>query len=235
MKLMAGMREAIQNDTFLDFYRTHRENLGQGDGGEPPKRKPAHKKSRPAPLQIGRFEIVQNIATAEPGVFGSAIRDNVSGEFTHALNAPDEEAHRRYVEESKILTLLKIQNPEYQSLLGGEPDKPVVVWDVGMGAAFNAMAIVTAYEAAAAGGEKLRPLHISSFSEDPAALELALGHPWLFPHTRHAGPHTVWRERLWESKQHPVRWELFHGDFLESKTRAPEPDLILHANGSSAD
>lgn len=235
MKLMAGMREAIQNDTFLDFYRTHRENLGQGDGGEPPKRKPAHKKSRPAPLQIGRFEIVQNIATAEPGVFGTAIRDNVSGEFTHALNAPDEEAHRRYVEESKILTLLKIQNPECQSLLGGEPDKPVVVWDVGMGAAFNAMAIVTAYEAAAAGGEKLRPLHISSFSEDPAALELALGHPWLFPHTRHAGPHTVWRERLWESKQHPVRWELFHGDFLESKTRAPEPDLILHANGSSAD
>ena len=161
----------------------------------------------------------------------SAIRDTVSGEFTHAVNAPDAEAHRRYVEESKILDLLTLQTLHTGNMdeaLDKASEKPVVVWDVGMGAGFNAMALVAAYEAAAARGEKLRPLHISSFSEDSTALELALGHPWLFPHTRHAGPHTIWRERLWESKQLPVRWELFHGDFLETKTKAPKPDLILY-------
>ncbi len=227
MKLMAGMRETIKNDTFLDFYRAHREKLGQSDGGDPPKRKPPHKKTRPAPLQVGRFEIVQNIETAEPGIFGSAIRDTASGEFVHAVNAPDKEAHRLYVEVPKTLHLLAAQD------LGEEV--PLVIWDVGMGAAFNAMALVNAYEAAAARGDRLRPLHIASFSENAEALELALGHPWLFPHTRHAGPHTIWREKLWESKQFPVRWELFYGDFIETKSQAPEPDLILHAAKQSAE
>ncbi len=219
MKLMAGMRRAIQDDTFLDFYRTHRENLGRSDGGEPPKRRPPHKKTKPAPLQIGRFEIVQNIENSTPGTSCAAIRDTISGEIIHG-----EIIHELFAAHPKILDLLSGQD-------NGENLTPLVVWDVGLGAAFNAMALISAYESAGAANDAkpMRPLHITSFATETTPLELALGHPWLFPHTRHAGPHTLWRENLWQSKHQNVKWELFLGDFIETKERATEADVVLIA------
>jgi queuine tRNA-ribosyltransferase len=212
MKLMAGMRQAIAEDRFLEFYHAHRENLGRSDGLDPPKRKPAHKKSKPAPMQLGRFEIVQQGDIA-------GIRDTQSGEIMHSVNDPHEEARRLYIDQSGLMDILRQTDTSTD---------PVVVWDVGLGAAFNAMALVGAYEDAAARGEKLRPLHICSFEIDTDPLKLVIGQPWLFSHARHAGPHRINTENLWQSKKMSLRWELFRGDFLETMDQAPPPRVIFH-------
>lgn len=212
MRLMAGMRQAIAEDRFLEFYHAHRENLGRSDGLDPPKRKPAHKKSKPAPTQLGRFEIVQQGDIA-------GIRDTQSGEIMHSVNDPHEEARRLYIDQSGLMDILRQTETSTD---------PVVVWDVGLGAAFNAMALVGAYEAAGDRGEKLRPLRICSFEIDTDPLKLVIGQPWLFPHARHAGPHTINSENLWRSKKLPLSWELFRGDFLETMDLAPPPRVIFH-------
>ncbi len=226
MKLMAGMRAAIAEDTFLDFYHAHRENLGRSDGLEPPKRKPAHKKSKPSPMRLGRFEIVQHQVESPSGGAArnvAAIRDVESGEIMHSVNDPRDEARRLYIEQPALMEILRQEDNNRQ-----DDGQPVVVWDVGLGAAFNAMALIAEYEEAAARGEKLRPLRICSFEIDTDPLKLVLGQPWLFPHVRHAGPHTIQAENLWESRKLPVRWELYRGDFLETMDQAPAPRVIFH-------
>lgn len=232
MKLMHSMRQAISDDSFLSFYETHRENLGRSDGLDPPKRKPLHKKSRPAPIQIGRYEVIKEVTLSGGENVRAGIRDTVSGEIMHSVNDPEVEARQLYVEQSKILELLEIKTETN----GEEPDttmsravaQPLVVWDVGLGAAFNAMALVSACEMASASGKTLRPLHICSFEIDMAPLELVVSHPWLFPHARHAGPHTIRKKSNWQSRKSPVHWQLFKGDFLKTMIDAPAPRIIFH-------
>jgi len=67
-----------------------------------------------------------------------------------------------------------------------------------------------------------------SFEENLDSLKLALSHPLLFKNLRHSGPHEILKSGSWKSKSNPLRWSLASGDFFETLTTAPVPDLIFY-------
>jgi queuine tRNA-ribosyltransferase len=166
---------------------------------------------------LGAYEV----QTAPEGF--SSIRHLESGEIMHARTSPLEEARRLYVEQSALAERLRL--PE-----AAEPgDAPLVMWDVGLGAAANAMAAIQCYESVAADGPS-RAMRLISFENDLDALKLARRHHDLFPYLRHSGPAGILKEGRWESKQHPgLAWRLVVGDFLETMAQADDPpDLIFY-------
>lgn len=106
----------------------------------------------------------------------------------------------------------------------------LVVWDVGLGAAANAMAVLQCFdrcrEEYPAGA--LRPLRLVSFECDLDPLRLAAGHAGYFPHLRHAAPQAILQHGTWEHPAGGMRWELLQGDFLALLASARAPDLIFY-------
>ena len=72
----------------------------------------------------------------------------------------------------------------------------LVVWDVGLGAASNAMAAIACFERLQAlhGADALRPLRLISFERDLDPLILATKKSACFPHLQHAAPHALLAE-----------------------------------------
>lgn len=106
----------------------------------------------------------------------------------------------------------------------------LVVWDVGLGAASNAMAAIACFERVLAerGAEALRPLQVISFERDLDPLILATKKSAYFPHLQHAAPHALLAEGRWTHASGLLRWELLAGDFLERLAEAPPADLIFY-------
>jgi queuine tRNA-ribosyltransferase len=135
-----------------------------------------------------------------------------------------EEARRLYIEQSNLAGRVRLsadENPESVA--------PLVIWDVGLGAAANAMAAILCYEEQATSGP-VRPLQIISFENDLDSLRLAFRHSRDFPYLRHSGPAGILKNGEWQSRQHPgLSWLLLSGDFLETMSTAPAPpDLIFY-------
>jgi queuine tRNA-ribosyltransferase len=105
-----------------------------------------------------------------------------------------------------------------------------VVWDVGLGAAHNAMAAIACCEASddGTGGAKQRPVQLVSFESDVAALRLALRNGLKFPHLHGPAAGKLLRFGEWRSERVPLHWTLLEGDFLEHLAEAPPPDLIYY-------
>jgi queuine tRNA-ribosyltransferase len=137
----------------------------------------------------------------------------------HLGSEPAQEAQSLYVEQSRLLARLK--DPAAES---GAAD-PLVVWDVGLGAAANAMAAILAVENL--GRAAARPLALVSFENDLDSLQLALDHPGWFRHLHHAAPRALLREHLWNSPTAAIEWQLLMGDFALRKFGAPPPDIIF--------
>jgi queuine tRNA-ribosyltransferase len=141
----------------------------------------------------------------------------------HMRTPPMEEARSLYVEQSAL--------PERVRLASAEP---LIIWDVGLGAAANAMAAIQCHEEAAACGP-VRPMQIISFENDLDSLRLALRHDDKFPYLRHGGPPGILRDGKWQSKRNAgLSWCLVEGDFLKTvaETSVP-PDLIFYDMFSS--
>src|SRR6266446_3398251 len=83
----------------------------------------------------------------------SSIRQISSGEIMHSRTDPMEEARRLYVEQARLGERLQEISTE-----------PLILWDVGLGAAANAMAAIECYENA----QPRRRLEIISFENDLA-------------------------------------------------------------------
>ena len=98
---------------------------------------------------------------------------------------PMDEARQLYVEQSALSERVRLREDET-----AESAEPLVIWDVGLGAAANAMAAIHCYEREATAGP-VRPLRIISFENDLDSLKLALLHNDLFPYLRHAGPPAI--------------------------------------------
>ncbi len=147
----------------------------------------------------------------------ASIRHVASGEIMHSRSDPMEEARTLYVDQARLAERLR------------EPGEPLVIWDVGLGAAANAMAAIRCYEEQAQVGP-VRPLHLVSFENDLDSLRLALLHRNVFPYLRHAGPPALLGNGAWESKHHPgVSWSLVSGDFPATiPEAATPPDLIFY-------
>ena len=125
----------------------------------------------------------------------------------HSVNAPDDEANRLYVEQSCLAARLLEQESERTEL---------VIWDVGLGAAFNAMAAIHCFESSLAKpGALVRRLRLISFERDFDPLLLALRYPSRFPHLRHGAPCHILERGQWKHASNLLEWELLKGDFKD--------------------
>jgi queuine tRNA-ribosyltransferase len=212
-QLMRDIRQSILEDRFLDLYREKREFLHASDAENPIHHQKPKKRMA---FHLGDYEVHR-----APEGFCS-IRQISSGEIMHSRTPPVEEAQRLYIEQSRLVDRVRLA-PEAQASVA----EPLVVWDVGLGAATNAMAAIHCYEAQAADGP-VRPLHIVSFENDLDSLRLAFKHNREFTYLRHPGPSSILDHGQWQSKALPdLSWALLPGDFAAIMPAAPAPDLIF--------
>jgi queuine tRNA-ribosyltransferase len=213
-RLMSEMRQSILADSFLSYYETKRFELTRGDEDNPVTR-PSKGAKASRSTRLGDYEI----HTSAQGL--SSIRQISSGEIMHSVNAPDDEANRLYVEQSCLATRLLRQGSERNEL---------VIWDVGLGAAFNAMAVIHCFERSLAkrGGQALRRLRLVSFEWNFDALRLALKYPSRFPHLRHGAPVHILESGKWKDTSNLLRWEVLNGDFRDFIESAKAPNVIFY-------
>ena len=210
-RLMATIRAAIAGGTFAELYGTLRTRLALDDEDNPPGVRPRTRPARPSTR--GAFSVVTRGEH-------SWIAHAASGETMHSVNAPDDEAERVYVKQSALLAR-SLAQPEPHSL---------VIWDVGLGAAHNAMALVRALDANRIGTPAVE---LVSFEHDLDAFRLALAHQKEFAHLRHPAPHVLARFGSYDSADrassapHRLTWRVVEGDFLSTFSRERAPDIIF--------
>ncbi|HSI10057.1 MAG TPA: MnmC family methyltransferase, partial [Rariglobus sp.] len=164
--------------------------------------------------KLGDYEIVTNPAGT------SSIKQISSGEVMHSVSGPSEESQKLYVDQSCLaVRLLKRSDDD---------NAEVVIWDVGLGAASNAMAALQCFERELAerGPAVLRPLRIVSFECDLHPLALATKDAGAFPHLRHRAPYEILKNSRWSHASGLLSWELHVGDFLQFLESSAVPDLI---------
>ncbi|AHF89842.1 queuine tRNA-ribosyltransferase [Opitutaceae bacterium TAV5] len=241
-RLMAEMRTRILDGTFAGYYESKRIDLTRTDEDHPghAPAKPRHK-NRHRHRRLGDYEV-----QVSPQGF-SSIRQTSSGEIMHSVTAPDDEAQRLYIDQSCLAARLGAPNQPEESGAGippimwhGHPahevarasspcsagfPPPLVIWDVGLGAAHNAMAAIRCFEQL----QDPRPLRLVSFERDLDPLRLAFKNAGRhFPHLRHPAPYHLLEYGRWEHASGLLHWELQRGDFLETLDAAPPPDVIFY-------
>jgi len=202
LRLMGEIRAAIRDGSFAAYYARQRAALVAVDLANPPASQP-RARIRRAPVR-GAFQV--RIATQGH----ASIQHVASGELMHSVNQPDDEAHRLYVGQSTRIA---------DALVGAAP---LVVWDVGLGAGHNAMALVRALDGAPAHAD----VQLVSFERDLDALRLALEHQKAFAHLRHEAPHRL--AATGRFARTALTWSLVEGDFLARFADAPQPDVIWY-------
>ncbi|MGH7930651.1 MAG: tRNA guanosine(34) transglycosylase Tgt, partial [Candidatus Binatia bacterium] len=213
-RLLREMRESVLRGDFLAYYEEKRLELARSDEdnpGRPPK------KARTAqPARLGDFEIHLSARGF------SSIRQMSSGEVMHSLNAPSDEANKLYVEQSCLAARLLSKRET--------PADELVIWDVGLGAATNAMAAIHCFERCYAeiGENGLRPVRLVSFERDLDPLTLAAKHPGCFPHLRHGAPYQILKSGRWKHASSLLQWQLLRGEFGDFIESTIIPDLIFY-------
>jgi queuine tRNA-ribosyltransferase len=208
MQLMRTMRGHILAGTWLPFYQAQRDLLDARDSYGSAATHDTRAARRRLRLKRGRYEV---IVRDDVGY----IRDTASGEVMHSVNDPAREAHSLYVEQSRLLARLQVS-----------VEQPLVVWDVGLGAAANAMAAILAVESST-DAATARRLMLVSFENDLDSLKLALDHTRWFKHLRHAAPRALLSDHRWTNGASTIEWLLLSGDFAARKFEAPAPDIIF--------
>lgn len=206
--MMRDIRASILNNTFMSLYNERREYLAADDQENLPLIPKARKKTKGRVLEMGDFELVQTIkfeAPQDTPAFWS-VKHRGSGEVMHSVSPPDEEAHRLYAE--AYLQAKKAFAPT-------STKAPFVVWDVGMGAAHNVMALIHEIEKSFSPDEHEQEVHIVSFEKDLDALKLVLANPQIFPHIRHQAPNILLSKGEWISSKAPIKWTLIEGSFAD--------------------
>jgi queuine tRNA-ribosyltransferase len=160
-----------------------------------------------APVRLGDYEVQR----AWEGF--ASIRQISSGEIMHSRTDPIDEARKLYVEQSHLAERLREKSQE-----------PLIIWDVGLGAAANAIAALECYE----GTRAKRALQIVSFENDLDPLRLALANIEAFPYLRADAVEAILSKGEWQATDQDVRWKLHLGDFRVTLDRAPAPDLIFY-------
>jgi queuine tRNA-ribosyltransferase len=205
-RLMREMRLSILDGTFLDFYKRKRIELVMSDQENPPTpmapEKLNKKDKRPT---LGDYEVVDS------GRGFSSIRQKSSGEVMHSVNPPQEEARNLYVLPTRIDERISSVDE-------------FVIWDVGLGAAHNSMAVIHEFLDKEFAGK----IRIVSFENDTDPLKLALRNAPVFPHLHHAAPHELLKNNKWVSPKGSIEWELIQGDFAHTFIGAPKPHVIFY-------
>ena len=222
-RLMREMRASILAEDFLAFYQKQQPELARSDDDNPSL---LQKRQKPATLpKLGDYDIVKS-----PEGFAS-IRQISSGEVMHSVNRPSDEAERLYVEQSGLAQRFLLPHvPVNVAGVDVAPPDELVIWDVGLGAASNAMAALHCFEKVLAqhGVAAMRPVRLVSFEIDLAPLRLAAKNAHFFPHLRNGAPHALLTDARWAHASGKFQWELSHGDFLEKFTTTAAPDVIFY-------
>lgn len=201
-KLMARIRHEILQCSFHDFYLKTREILVRGDGEE--LKRPHRPKVKDRYKSLGDYEVHEG----DRGFF--SIRQKSSGEIMHSVNHPDEEARSIYITPANISKRV-------------QESQETIVWDVGLGAAHNSMALVRELEKMEIPGK----VRILSFEQDLTPLELALKNPSSFTHLHHPGPSSLLKKNTWSCPSDKIHWELVSGNFLETFSKTAVPKIIF--------
>ena len=221
--LMATMRSEVFAGTFAAYHRWAREVLALSDGEPELRARPSRSEQRARALTLGDFEV-----RVMPSGVGR-LHQRSSGEAMHPMGAPDDEAELLYAAGARIESRLR-----EQATLNVD-EGPVVVWDVGLGAAHNAMALLRRAEAILSDPQAgpMRHLELISFENDLDALRLALRHMGRFPHLRHPAPHALCRDGRWRSSCGRMEWRLAEGDVRATLAAAAAADVIFYDPFSS--
>jgi len=218
-RLMREIRAAILGGTFVEYYERQQPELARSDDDNP---SVPQKRQKPATLpKLGDYDIVKSAEGF------ASIRQISSGEVMHSVNRPSDEAERVYVQQSGLAQRFLRRAP----VAGAEQaEEELVIWDVGLGAASNAMAALHCFEKVLAevGAEGVRKVRVVSFEIDLDPLKLAAKHAAFFPHLRHSAPHALLENGRWLHGSGTFEWELHHGDFLEKFAATPAPDVIFY-------
>jgi queuine tRNA-ribosyltransferase len=210
-QLMSKMRESIFRGDFFSLYQNLRERLGLIDEDDPPVH-PTRKKSKPSKESfqtLGDYRVL--LPTAE---CGGRIEQKSSGEVMHSVSDPSVESERLYVEPSR---------------LESRPHS-LRVWDVGLGAASNAMALLRKWRKLKSEGilPSTAELEIESFERDLDPLRLALRFPHAFSYLRDRAPFLLLENH--EYQEEGVKWRLHLGDFRETSQALTigRPNLVYY-------
>jgi queuine tRNA-ribosyltransferase len=210
LRLMREIRQAILAGRFIEFYHERRGPLGRQVDEDHPTVPPVRKKkpSDDRPLARGDYAV-------EVGASGLGhIRQRSSRELMHPVDDPREEAFHLYVESSGLGA----------RLAGASEGESVCVWDIGLGAATNAMAAIREWEK-----NPRCNLMLESFERDLDPLRLATDHPFAFPHVKHAAPYLLLRDGHYRSKCGKLTWVLNRGDFEQMfYSSMTKPDYLFY-------
>jgi len=139
-----------------------------------------------------------------------SLRNITSGEVMHSNVGPEQEATLLYVEQSSLAERLKIENAP-----------PLVLFDIGLGAATNALASLHVARG------KPRKFHLISFESDLSGLRLAFENRAKRPFFEgfEEAIESLLEKKQWS--QGNIKWELHEGHFRETVLRTPAPELIF--------
>lgn len=218
------MRSAILNNTFSSFYARKKEELIQTDGVNPSLLTPFRKGGQGGisraekRKRLGDYEIVENAK----GFW--SVRQRSSGEVMHSVSNPMVEAKELYIDQSNLSERLFISNHEKENEIAKGILESLVIWDVGLGAATNAMAAIACHESIS----ESRPMNLISFESDLNPLKLAIKNAVHFPHLYHKAPRKLLERSIWQSESGLITWNLIFGDFAATFESQKIPDLIFY-------
>ena len=210
-RLMQEMRGQILAGNFAAYYRQKRGELMRADADNPTRPPKQNKAVQPA--RMGDYELHRSAQ----GFY--SIRQISSGEIMHSVSAPSDEADRLYIQQSALAA----------RLVDSDRTGELVIWDVGLGAATNAMAAVHCFELCQRENRsKMRPLRLISFEHDLDPLTLASKYAGCFAHLRHRAPSAILTHGRWQHDSELMQWELLKGDFRDFIDTAALPDVIFY-------
>jgi queuine tRNA-ribosyltransferase len=221
--LMRAAREAIEAGRYGAFAAATLEAIDHHEHDKS-RRSPGR---RPGSHPLASAETSARTPTSSTGISSEthelvltrlgapAIRDRTAGEVMHPVIGPAVECERLYVAQSRL-----------RERLAG-PGVPLVLFDVGLGAAGNALAAWRAAHAIPPGG---RQLEIVSFERDLGALVLAVSPEAAGP-LGIAAPEVAACSALLaagRAEDAPCTWRLVRGDLLATLPAEPaRADLVF--------
>ncbi|MFO1031204.1 MAG: tRNA guanosine(34) transglycosylase Tgt [Planctomycetota bacterium] len=214
LELMRRARAAIQAGHYTTFLRTTLQAIDRHEhdaSARAPGRRHEHEargEPQPPAVLAPRFEIVTTTSGAP------AVLDRDVGEVMHPGLGATAEAEQLYVTQARLAARLF------------EGGAPLVLFDVGLGAAANALAALRCARAAPAGSRRLL---VYSFERDLGALAVAASVDGTARLQWSAADRAA-AIALLEHGEHEepgFRWQLLAGDALEALARAPQPADVV--------
>ncbi|MBM2802546.1 MAG: tRNA guanosine(34) transglycosylase Tgt [Deltaproteobacteria bacterium] len=254
-RLMRQMRERILAGDFAAYYRQKRRELMRSDEDNPAR--PPKKAKVTHPARLGDYELhrsvqgfysLRQISSGEIMHSVTAPSEEANKLYVEQPALASRLINKRSHCAAGVLTpaLIKYRKGEVQppletpfngstltsawSTTNRDNVDELVIWDVGLGAAANAMAAIHCFEKRYKdnGRDDLRPVRLLSFERDLDPLILAASHPDCLPHMRHGAPSKILAHGGWRHASGLLHWQLLKGDFRDYIDSAHVPDIIFY-------